>query len=416
MTVMFYEKVAAMAGLCVLGLVLLYLSRTRNVPLSRQLSWGRVWLRMFGWACLFVGGFFVGNVFLAGYSLVIILVVAAAVSGRTPSWGGQEIWVTIAAGIRHQLPIPSLVEAAVEESGQAARYRQLLARLRAGMPLEELVRRLRIGRPERTALALATKTGRFDEAIEKAREYRSAMWDVEELFTGRMLLLLLLLQGVPAGAFMFARISGHFGLILKDFGLDAQTAATRFGLGVPAWFFSPGLLTYLWTAVSFGIVVGILLYWLGGRGILADFWPWSRCSLQSRSLILMTLGQGVRSGLSFTEIFDVLVNHPPTLGIRGRLLRTLEAMFRGDDPWDAMRKSGILSPADKDLLAASQQLGELPLSLETLARLHRDRYSAALRWWAVIGYLAIVTLFVLGAMIAYACCLGTLLAINFCLM
>ncbi len=408
---MFYEKVAAIAGLCVLGLVLLYLSRTRNVPISRQLSWGRIWLRILGWACLFVGGFLLGNVILAGYSLVVLLVIAAVVSQRALYWERDELWVTIAAGIRHQLPIPSLVEATVEESGHAARYRRLLAQLRAGMPLEELVRKLRVARPERTALALATKTGRFDEAIDKAREYRSAMRDVEELFTWRFLLLLFLLQGIPAGSLLIGKMSGHFKAILRDFGVDPQTAASQFAGWLPSWVSSPGWLGLIWGVITLGIVLGILVYWLGGRGILLDCWPWSRCSLRSRNLVLMTLAQGVRSGLSLTEILDVLINHPPTLGIRGRLLRTLEAMFRGDDPWDAMRKNGILSQADTELLTASQRLGELPLSLETLATLYRDRYSAALRWWAIIGYLMIVTLFVLGAVIAYACCLGTLLAI-----
>jgi len=92
-------------------------------------------------------------------------------------------------------------------------------------------------------------------------------------------------------------------------------------------------------------------------------------------------------------------------------LNTLEAVFRGTDVWEALRKSRIISEADADILAASQQLGELPASLETLATLYRDRYSVALRRWAIIGYLLIVSVVVLGSVVLYACTFGTLLTI-----
>lgn len=408
---MFFETLAAVVGLCVLGLILLYLSRTRDLPISEQLSWGKVWLRVSGWACVLVGGFLAGNFVFAGYLVVILLIVLAVLTTRSIRQTSTELWVTIAAGIRHQLPIPPLVEATLEESGAAPRYRQLLIRLRAGMPLEELVRKLRVGRPERTALALAAKTGRLDEAIAKADEDRSELRDVEELFTGRFLLLLLLLQGIPVGSFVFASISRHFGVILKDFGLDPGKIGGGFGGLFPDFAVSPVFLSLLWTAFSLAAVLGILVYWLGGHGIVRNLWPWSQCSFRARNLVLLNMAQGIRAGLPLPEILDVLINHPPMFAVRGRLLNTLEAVFRGDNAWEAMRKNGLISQADAEILAASQQLGDLPAGLETLAVLYRDRYSVALRRWAIIGYLVVVSVIVLGAVMAYGYCFGVLLSI-----
>ena len=407
----FYENLATTGGLCVLGLVLLYLSRTRDLPISEQLRWGRVWLRVMGWACLLVGGFLAGSVLFAGPLIVLLIIILAVMSVRGSRYTATDMWLTIAAGVRHQLPIPPLVEAVVEESGTAARYRQLLARLRAGMPLEELVRKLRIGRPEQTSLALAAKTGKLDEAIAKAQEVRTALRDVEELFTGRLLLLLLVLQIVPAAAFAFQNINRQFTAILEDFGMSDAAVLNHLATWLPKWSLSFWFLGLIWTVVSLIMVTGIFIYWLGGYGVLQDLWPWSRCSFRSRNLILLNLAQGIRAGLPIPEILDVLINNPPTFAIRGRLLNTLEAVFRGTDVWEALRRSRVISEADADILAASQQLGELPASLETLATLYRDRYSVALRRWAIIGYLIIVSVVVLGSVVLYACTFGTLLTI-----
>jgi len=408
---MFYETLAAIVGLCVLGSILLYLSRTRDLPISEQLSWGKVWLRVLGWACVLVGGFLAGHFVFAGYLVVILLIVMAVLSARSVRQAAAELWVTIAAGIRHQLPIPPLVEAALEESGTAPRYHQLLQRLRAGMPLEELVRTLRVGRAERTALAIAVKTGRLDETIAKADEDRSELRDVEELFTGRFLLLLLLLQGIPVGSFVFASISRQFMLILEDFGLGPGDIGSGFGALFPGLTVSPALWAAVWTVFSFAAVVGILIYWLGGYGILRNLWPWSQCSLRAKNLVLLNMAQGVRAGLPVREIFDVLINHPPMFAIRRRLLNALEAVFRGDNTWEAMRKSGLISQADAEILAASQQLGDLPAGLETLAALYRDRYSVGLRRWAIIGYLIVVSVIVLASVMAYGYSFGVLLTI-----
>lgn len=407
----FYENLATTLGLCVLGLVLLYLSRTRDLPISEQLQWGRVWLRIMGWACLLVGGFILGSVVFAAPLIVVLIIVFAAISVRGTRSTATELWLAIAAGVRHQLPIPPLVEAMVEESGTAPRYRQLLARLRAGMPLEELVRKLRIGRPEQTALALATKTGKLDEAIAKTQELRTALRDVEELFTGRLLLLLLVLQVVPIGGFVLHNVTSQLKYILEDFGINDTTVISQIATWLPKWSLSFWFLGIIWTVASLVTAGGILIYWLGGRGTLRNLWPWSQCSLRSRNLILSNLAEGVRAGLPLSEILDLMINYPPALAIRGRLLSALEAIFRGDDVWEALRKSRIISQADADVLAASQQLGELPASLDTLAGLYRDRYSVALRRWAIIGYLIIVSVVVLGAVVLYACTFGTLLAI-----
>jgi type II secretory pathway component PulF len=407
----FYENLATTAGLCVLGLVLLYLSRTRDLPISEQLRWGRVWLRVMGWACLLVGGFLAGSVLFAGSAIVILIIIFAVASFRGSRYMASEMWLTIAAGVRHQLPIPPLVEALVEESGTAARYRQLLARLRAGMPLEELVRKLRIGRPEQTALALAAKTGQLEEAIAKSQQLRIALRDVEELFTGRLLLLLIVLQIVPVAAYVFQNINRQFTALLRDFGMSDVVVLSHMTTWLPEWSVSFWFLGLIWTVGSLTMVAGIFIYWLGGYGVLQDLWPSSRCSFRSRILILLNLAQGVRAGLPIPEILDVLINNPPTFAIRGRLLNALEAVFRGTDVWEALRKSRIISQADADILAASQQLGELPASLDTLATLYRDRYSVALRRWAIIGYLIIVSVVVLGSVILYACTFGTLLTI-----
>lgn len=406
-----YDKLAATVGLCFLGVVILYLSRTRNLPISQQLRWGRVWLRTLGWACLLVGGFLTGTMIYAGPLLFFLIIIFVVMCKRSSRHTATELWLTIAAGVRNQVPIPSLVEAIVEESGTAPHYHKLLAQLRGGMSLEELVRKLRIGRPEQTALALAAKTGKLDEAIAKTQETRTALRDVEELFAGRLLLLLLVLQFIPVGTFIVPKIYGTFQRILEDFGVTFGIGTDNWAIWLPLESFSPSFLGATWTAVSAITIIGILVYWLGGYGLLRDLWPWAQSSFRSRNLILLNFAQGIRGGLPLPEILDILINSPPSFGIRGRLFYALEAIYRGDDAWEAMRKSRIISREDADILAAAQQLGELPASLETLAEFYRDRYSAALRNWAVVGYLIIVGVVVLGSVILYAFTFGFLLTI-----
>lgn len=403
-------SILSMLGLFILGLVLLYLARGRDRPLSWQLSWGRLWFMLLGLACLLLGGFLAGAIIFA-LELWFIILIALVVVLRRAAWNtNRDLWEVVAGALRHNLPLPPVVEAALVERGTAVAHRGFLSRIRAGASIEDLPRQLRLRRWERAALALAAKTGRWKESLQAIAEDQLAIREVQHLFLGRLVLLLFLAQAIPLATIAFR---SYFVLheITEGFGVSQIQLVLAGHWPIPAFFSDAATLYTLCQILALLFCLGFVVYWLAGYGVTRDLMPGMECSYRSRSQILLLLSEGTAAGRPLIEILDVLIDNPPRWFLGRRLLNALDSLYCGEDHWRAMQKAGLISLADAEVLAASQVLGNLPLSLRTLATLYRDRYAAWLRRWAIFGYLVLATLIVFIVLPVYGVTFGTLLSI-----
>ena len=208
----------------------------------------------------------------------------------------------------------------------------------------------------------------------------------------------ILMTTVLTGIMIF--IIPKFKKIFNDFG-SALPPATEMLVAA-----ADGI-AIVWYAVFAMILLGayVVLFWiLRGRlgktplGVL-KIWPSSR--RKRSSLALRAIEIAVREKLPFENALGTLARKHPDEADRRTFQKLCGRIGGGEDVWNALSSSRLISRGDAELLRAAQGAGNLPWALHYI--IERDQDRAATRFAAKIEVVQPLLVIAIGAVVTFVC-------------
>ncbi len=375
--------------------------------------------------------YLLGPLPLVPVALALMAIVVGWLFMAIRGWDGQRyslLWM-LAIAAERRMPMATSVEAFADQyrGGFRRRVRQLAALLEGGAGLAFALRRVPgLASGETTMMVeLGEENDRLGEALRRAADqHLDRSGATRQMTTLAAYLGFLLLFGTGIVFFILYFIVPKFEAIFHDFGIPLP-GLTRFVIQAghflpslllaplwilalpfqflafllltqadryPAWFFAIVFLLYIFAAAAF--VLGLLALFRASA-VRFPTWSWRtrRAALILRALA-MTAGANrpIEAGLR-----TLAIRYPSWRG-RRRLAEAEDDVKRGVDWRDALRRRGLIQPAQAEALTTAQAVGNLPWAMNDLAdaALRRANLRRALLaqtlWPVVVGALGAIVL------------------------
>lgn len=396
------------------GAAILLITRPRGRDFWRDTAPWVSAMRLVAWVLV---GF--GTLVLGGPGGILLLGLAFFFY---PLEARQSFWLVLSSAIRNNLPLLRVLTAHLQDSRWVTPHPTVLRAIVAGQPLEEAVKNVRVTGRHRWAIHVGGLTGRWKEALETIDEHQLAVSDSEELFSWRIAWIVLA-SGMAAFVTFFSahKIFPQYRAMLRDLG----TTAPSFWQSVleQASFVSGWVILAAIAISSLGAII-VYTLWFGGWPIALPFFSFG---FQTKSLILEGLRHGIQGGKTYPEILDTLAKATSwpvpffprfTLawGTARRIRRARAAILAGEEAPQALVRTRLISPADAEILASAEKLGNLAEAMGILAELYRERYAVSLRRWGIYGYLGFAAVIAAFVAFLYALTLNVLVAIAYAML
>jgi general secretion pathway protein F len=349
-------------------------------------------------------------VFVALLALALsgAFVACAVLAARRRAAQASLLWL-LAITIEKGLPLEDELES--YSDGLTGRERRdvvyLAEILRAGDSLPDALAFIPgiIPRPAVTAAHVGLASGRLAEALRDAAVRHETGWQPHKsphiLFLGTVLYA----GGIGLSAmsilfFLMYWIIPKYKKIFEDFEVELPESTQNLIAGSDVlyeWTPAPVLLAMalagLLVLIGIASVRGWSEYrfdWLG---------PWlTRFDLPG---VLRNLALVTSAGLPVEQGLQTLVREHSRRNIRRRASQALAYCREGEDPWQALRRAGLVRPAEEELLRSAQAGGNVPWVLRELADAIAARYW--FRWAATVEVLQPAAVLVLGAIVLVVC-------------
>lgn len=362
-------------------------------------------LAVTGWVLIVTGllGTFVillPAVGLAVLIAVLAVVVETLVKNRLSRQYALLWLLTVAA--QRLIPLVPAVEAFARETGGsfAGRARYLANMLRAGVPLPDALQRLPGLLPPDVlpVIRVGYESGALAAALRQAasvRDFRRPLWLAT---AGRLVYLMVVVAvGTSVVTFMMSRIVPSFSKIFADF--DAELPATTEMLinasrAVVTWW---PVLVPLWMLLGL-LYLYVLLRYCGLVHFELPGTNWLARRLDTAT-ILETLALAAEHRRPLPEAFATLARTYHKASIRGRLRGVVGDLDRGADWCQSLFDRGLIKRADRAILQAAQQVGNLPWAMREMAESNRRRL--AYRLYALIQLLFPPCVLVLAGLVMF---------------
>lgn len=385
-------------------LVLLGLSlRQRTFELSGRGRWLRILTMAYGYFLCCVTPAVVFPPF-AG------LTIAAVFSGfayvrRTRH--AKLLWMLTIA-VERGFPLgPELAATGAALGGSSgAKLLRLAEDVDDGVPLSEALQR-RSGLVPTTAVLdarVGEQTGRLAESLRAAALHTSGAirQTTQAGYAAGVITyfwaVLLTLCGIVS--FLMYYIIPKFKAIFEDFDVQLPPASIALievsDFSVDWWFL---LLPVLLAFVMLSLFVGEC-YRRGGQNLSLPWFTRWFPRLDTAG-ILRNLSRAVETRTPLAPVVETLSRHHHRPHIAASLASVRDGIERGGNAWLGLERSGLLRPAEVDLLQAAEAAGNLPWALHDVAdRIERRRAERFAWWFEILRPWPLIILALLAAFVA----------------
>jgi type II secretory pathway component PulF len=319
---------------------------------------------------------------------------------RTTRGQQQSLLRLIAVAMEQNLPLAPLIEAwAADESGvQRNRLRRLARLLCEGMSLPGAVEEVKgvLNDEQKLAIRFGTQSGTLTASIHDALDEPSAtnVWQYPRLKKSLIYCAILVVIATLIVTFIAIKIVPQFRAIIREFDLSEPPfmvlARQMAEIFAEYWF--------VWVLAL--IAVGWLLSsrWPGRQLRYAILDKLFRPLRQLRTAsVLRKLSVASQAGRPISGAISTLARYHFDSTYRHRLLFVRNEIEQGADVWQSMANTGLLNPADVQVLELSEKVGNRPWALKQLALAKSRATMRRLSKWSEFAMPALV--FVLGAFV-----------------
>lgn len=389
-------------GTLLFGAAVLQASRLLSDPLGDSQSIMDVILKTIGWTLVWCSILSLSFALFGGLPL-LALVVLVMVYIRARRAQKQVLLSTMAVAAERMMPLVPVIDAyAAEQKGRLARKARLLAsRLKSGWLLPDALDASEglINREARATIRTGFESGALVAALKNAGGDRDSQDTVWAQLGGRLVYLaVLVLMANFITTFMMWKIAPAFEKIFADFGV-ALPAVTQLTIGASHQFVLYG-----------GLLVGLmtpLLWALGGYTVLRYVglidWDLPGMTRLARRLhtanILETLASLAQQDQPLVTGIATLVRCYPKRFIRRRLRFVLADVEAGVDWCDSMVRRGLMSRADRAVLAAAARVGNLPWAMKEMADSNRRRMAYRCQIWIQVAFALVILVVALAVLV-----------------
>lgn len=323
-----------------------------------------------------------GVLLLACYLPVVGGVIVA---GRHRAERRDMVVRMLAVAVEQGMPLSQAFLAMSEQERGRPRVRlAAIARLlEAGAPLPEALALVPGALPVdvATLVGAAWKTGQLARALGESPPAATELKQMRTAVAIRVgYLLTVALAGQVIVGFIMYFVMPKMEAIHMGFGLRLP-AVTIALIGASHWlvrFGWPFALLLAIADVPVPIIVPLCIGgWVEGRSLGLDrFFP-------SRHLapVLRALAWMVESGQPLPSGIAALFRYHPSGWVRGRLLQVLHEVGAGDDPWDSLRRAGLLRRSDVAVIQSAARVGNLAWAVRETADSAERRAIRRLHAW-----------------------------------
>jgi type II secretory pathway component PulF len=359
-------------------------------------------LKTIGWTLIWCSILSLSFIIFCGLPLLgIVVLVMVYIRGRRAR--KYALLSTMGVAAERVMPLPPIIDAyAAEQKGRLARKARLLAsRLRSGWLLPDALDASRglVPREARATIRTGFESGALAAALKHASDDSDSQDAVWAQLGGKLVYLAIVtVLANTLATFMMWKIAPAFEVIFADFDVELP-AITQLTLGASHLFVMFGgpfvyLLTpLLWFLVAYSVLryVGLLEWDLPGMTRLARRLHTAR--------ILETLAPLVQRDRPLMGGIGTLARSYPKRFIRRRLKWVLADLEAGMDWCDSMVLRGLMGRADRAVLHAATQVGNLPWAMTEMADSNRRRMAYRCQMWIQVTFALVILAMGIGVLV-----------------